>query len=248
MRRQIGFRSERGIYSACCLDRRGKTRNEFRAPFARAFTLIELLVVVAIIGVLTGLIVSVLSRAANPGPKIAVAQAELAQMESAIQEYKITLGSYPPDNPAHPEMNPLWFELLGTTNNGNNYVTLDRSGQISVTDINAKFGRQGFANSGVRANATDESRAPIPFLKDLSVKQRGDPVPGDPLIKILVCSVQWPSISGSAPIPNTTLNPWRYVSSHPTNNTGSYDLWVDLVIGGKTYRVSNWIKQAEIVP
>ena len=31
-----------------------------------------------------------------------------------------------------------------------------------------------------------------------------------------------------------------YNSSHPTHNAGSYDLWVDLVIGGKTYQVGNW--------
>jgi hypothetical protein len=41
------------------------------------------------------------------------------------------------------------------------------------------------------------------------------------------------------------LNPWRYVSSGPTNNPGSYDLWVDLYIGGKTYRLSNWSKEAQ---
>ena len=215
--------------------------------FRRGFTLIELLVVIAIIGVLTALIISA-PGTANRKAKIAVAQAELGQMESAIQEYKEKLGFYPPDNPTHPEVNPLWFELLGTTNNGVNYVTLDASGQISLTAINANFGRQGFANTAIRAHATDESGAPMPFLKNLRAAQTGEFVTGDPLIKVLVCSVQWPAGSSSAPFPGTTLNPWRYVSTHPTNNTGSYDLWVDLVIGGKTYRISNWSKQPEIVP
>jgi hypothetical protein len=36
------------------------------------------------------------------------------------------------------------------------------------------------------------------------------------------------------------LNPWRYVSTNPTNNVGRFDLWVDLVIGPNVYRVSNW--------
>jgi hypothetical protein len=35
------------------------------------------------------------------------------------------------------------------------------------------------------------------------------------------------------------INPWRYVSSRPKNNIGSYDLWIDLAIRGKTYRISN---------
>jgi hypothetical protein len=51
--------------------------------------------------------------------------------------------------------------------------------------------------------------------------------------------VTWPSDRGAV-ISGTTLNPWRYNSSHPTNNTGGYDLWVDLVIRGKTNRVCNW--------
>ena len=43
------------------------------------------------------------------------------------------------------------------------------------------------------------------------------------------------------------LNPWRYNSSSPTNNPNSYDLWVDVLIGGKTNRFSNWSRQPTIV-
>jgi len=42
------------------------------------------------------------------------------------------------------------------------------------------------------------------------------------------------------------LNPWRYNSANPTNNPGSYDLWIQLKIGGKTNLISNWSKQAQI--
>jgi len=205
-----------------------------------------MLLVIAIIGVLTALIVSA-ATSAHIGPKIAVAQTELAQMESAIEDYKLGLGFYPPDNSADPAINPLWFELLGTTINGNNYVTLDRSGQISLTDLTHDFGRQGFANSATRARATDDAGAPMSFLKNLTSKQVGPLDPANPLINVLVCSVQLPTGS-SSPISGTTLNPWCYVSSHPTHNTGSYDLWVDLVLGGKTYRISNWSTQPEDNP
>lgn len=212
------------------------------------FTLIELLVVIAIIGVLTTLVMSAMSNT-QWRAKRAVAQAELGQMESAIDEYKEKLSFYPPDNPNDALINPLYFELLGTTNNGLTYVTLDISGQISNTngDINSKFNRQGFANSSTKAHSTDESGAPIPFLNHLASKQIGQFDNSRPLVKILVCSVEWPDANG-APIPGTLLNPWRYVSSHPTNNTGSYDLWVDLAVGKKIYRVSNWSKQPQIVP
>ena len=202
-------------------------------PLRGAFTLIELLVVIAIIGILTALISRVLSPATVNAMK-SVAVAERGEMESAIQEYRDRLGFYPPDNPNDSAINPLWFELSGTTNNGVNYVTLDGSGKISLADINAKFHLQGFSNSGKRAQSTDEGCAPVSFLTSLRAKQVAPPDANQPLSKILSCSVGAPS--------GTNINPWHYVSSHPTHNVGSYDLWVDLVVGGKTYQINNWSK------
>jgi prepilin-type N-terminal cleavage/methylation domain-containing protein len=34
--------------------------------------------------------------------------------------------------------------------------------------------------------------------------------------------------------------PWRYNSSNPTNNPGSFDLWVELEIAGKKEIIGNW--------
>ena len=42
------------------------------------------------------------------------------------------------------------------------------------------------------------------------------------------------------------MNPWRYNSSNPTNNPGSYDLWIQLKIAGKTNLICNWSKQVQI--
>jgi prepilin-type N-terminal cleavage/methylation domain-containing protein len=207
-------------------------------PYRKGFTLIELLLVVTIIGILAALVVSTASSSSKKA-KISAAQAELAQMESAINDYHGTLGSYPPDNPNTPVINPLYFELLGTTNDGNTYVTLDTSGKISTGAINSTFGRQGFTNTGKQAHSSDERGAPTSFLKQLKAKQIAA-IPGNSDIKVLVCSVEWPDSGSTAPISGTTLNPWRYVSTHPINNAGSFDLWVDLVLGNKTYRVNNW--------
>ncbi|HEX4264812.1 MAG TPA: prepilin-type N-terminal cleavage/methylation domain-containing protein [Verrucomicrobiae bacterium] len=203
------------------------------------FTLIELLVVIAIIGVLASLIFSAIHSASSKA-KIAVAKSELAQMESAIDEYKDKFGFYPPDNPNDPTINPLYFELLGTTNGAGNYVTLDAGGKISLTDLNSKFGRQGFANTSTKAHSGDAAGAPMTFLNHLGQNQVGSIDTNQPSIKILVCSVGWPPGNNPGPVAGTTLNPWRYDSSHPSNNPGSYDLWVDLAIGSKVYRVSNW--------
>jgi hypothetical protein len=41
------------------------------------------------------------------------------------------------------------------------------------------------------------------------------------------------------------VNPWRYNSSNPTNNPGSYDLWIQLSIGGTKYLICNWSSQPQ---
>ena len=212
-----------------------------------AFTLIELLVVIAIIAILASLIFPI-TGALDKKKKIAVAQTQLKAMETAIDGYKTKLGYYPPDNTNNIVTNQLYFELLGTTNNGTATVgatqfgTLDGSAQITSAQILSFFNTQGFANTSTRAHSDDAGAAATTFLTGLTPNQIGvvDPV-NAPQVKILVCAVDWPTDKQPPPIPsNPILNPWHYVSSHPTNNTSTYDLWVDVIARGKTNRVSNW--------
>jgi hypothetical protein len=69
------------------------------------------------------------------------------------------------------------------------------------------------------------------------------------LYGLLSTSVAWPKNLGQV-VPNSNppdLNPIRYNSSSPVNNPKSYDLWVDIFVGGKTNRISNWNPQPEFV-
>jgi prepilin-type N-terminal cleavage/methylation domain-containing protein len=208
----------------------------------RGFTLIELLVVIAVISILAALIIPI-GKAVNRRKIIAKARAELAQTEMAIGAYKIALGHYPPDNPLNPLLNQLYFELKGTTNTGVVYRTLDGSAEIaaSPTVIANHFpGVSGFINS-TAPGGSDEGRRAKSFLPDLKPGQIGDiSTGGSERVKILVCSVPWPDKV-------MPFNPIRYNSSSPTNNPGAFDLWIDVIIDGKTNRISNWSREPIIV-
>jgi prepilin-type N-terminal cleavage/methylation domain-containing protein len=222
-----------------------------------AFTLIELLVVISIIAVLAALLIPITHGLKNQRMR-RVAYAELAQMETAIESYKAKTGFYPPDNPGNPGTNQLFFELSGTLLNNVMYTTIDGSGQIPATTaafdsaLAPNTGKvSGFANSSTSVGGSDDKPAPLNFFRDSHLKPNQTGFLPNGLIppegfKILVCSVGW-----SGPLTSPTgsdLAPWQYRSTSPVNNPGSFDLWVDLPIDGKTNRIGNWSKQSQIVP
>jgi len=59
---------------------------------------------------------------------------------------------------------------------------------------------------------------------------------------------RWAPSPGGGPLflifdykgPNGQYNAWNYRSSKPEHNTESFDLWIDVVVGGKTYSIGNW--------
>jgi prepilin-type N-terminal cleavage/methylation domain-containing protein len=70
--------------------------SSFRAAGAFAFTLIELLIVIAIIAVLAGLILATAGYVQKKG-KRSRAEAEIAAMSAALENYKSDNGAYPSD-------------------------------------------------------------------------------------------------------------------------------------------------------
>jgi len=231
---------------------------------AMAFTLIELLTVISIIAVLAAFTVPVL-KGIKRQQYLRSAQAEMEQIETAIERYKAVYGFYPPDNPCNPRVNQLYFELLGTTviTNGTllTYQSLDDP-TILITQDASVFGTvfllnasqnncvNGFMNC-TKPGAGEETRPAqnfLPGLKPDQVTVFTNNFPGNQLpIKLLVVSVGGPDFAYS-PLGTGAqgINPWRYNSSNPTNNPGSYDLWVQLAISGKTNLICNWSKQVQL--
>jgi prepilin-type N-terminal cleavage/methylation domain-containing protein len=231
------------------LSRRSQTKADQPSTlnYYPAFTLIELLIVIAIIAILAALTIPITGAVTRARIK-SVATGELSNIETAIESYKAKTGTYPPDcvapgsipgNPIY--INQLYYELLGTTlDNAGIYTTKDGSSQINSTAVPLTFGPGvgGFVNATKGAGG-DEGTVATAFLRGLKPSQIGSNIAG---VKILVCSVPWPKDNAWQPsgIAGSGQNPWRYISSNPTNNPNSFDLWVDVIINGKTNRINNW--------
>jgi prepilin-type N-terminal cleavage/methylation domain-containing protein len=217
----------------------------------RAFTLVELLVVISIIGVLAAFTIPVL-KSVKRSEYITKTKAEMAQLESAIDSYKAAYNFYPPSNPNYPAVpseamfSPLYFELLGTTNNNGTYQTLDYSATISASTVTNGFGVSGFINCS-KPGAGEDATAAKNFLPGLNPNQFNGNINitnNGVLVTLLLGSVGGPD-QNYQPFNVPGLNPWRYVSPG-VNNPNSYDLWIQLVINGQTNLVCNWSKQVQI--
>jgi prepilin-type N-terminal cleavage/methylation domain-containing protein len=231
-----------GVTRAPRLCRFGPSLATRHSPLFRAFTLIELLVVISIIGVLAAFTIPV-AHMVKRYQYISQTQAEMGKLESAIDGYKSTYSFYPPGNPNDPKVPPLYYELLGTTNNGVNYVTLDSSAiPIPVASVSTAFGVGGFVNC---SKGSGEDATPAKnFLSGLKPQQYGTISNNLVAVTILLGSAGGPDQNDTYPFGATGMNPWRYVSPG-VKNPDSYDLWMQLVIGGKTNLVCNWSKQVQ---
>jgi prepilin-type N-terminal cleavage/methylation domain-containing protein len=213
-----------------------------------AFTLIELLVVIAIIALLASMIFPV-TQAVTRQKMRAVARAGVSQLEVAIESYKAKTGVYPPADTNNPALNPLFYELGGTKlDNAGVYTTKDGSAQINAADVPKTFGTVGgFINSIKGAGDDDAAKAEnfLKAIKSTQVLAVNNLSSAPPIITVLGASLDGP-IAFTNPT-GTRINPWRYNSSTPTNNPKTFDLWIDIIIGGKTNRISNWTKQPQVL-
>jgi type II secretory pathway pseudopilin PulG len=208
------------------------------------------LVVIAIMAVLASLIIPI-TGAVTRHKLRSRTKTELKSIETAIEDYKTKKGYYPPDNPRNASfINQLYYELSGTILSNGVYTTLDGNASVSqaslpggVPGFGAKSTISGFMNT--TKGAGDEGMAAQKYIRELKPSQVATLVSG---IKILVGSVGWEpnrpwqpvAVTPAGPAPKPGLNPFCYVSTDPTNNPKSFDLWIDIMVQGKTNRICNW--------
>lgn len=229
------------------------------------FTLIELLVVIAIIGILAGLTVT-LSEKASSEKKRRATQGLLNQLEIEIESYKTAVDLYPYSNSAPPDpdndgrvdvegtteillpaMNPLFYELTGTVFNPQtrSYTSTQGGDGLRTNQCQSFFGIEGFYNMTLNPDKTKFS------IKNAN---KFAPISVNPTVNLLLAPAKWPLKTNNASlekyrpilseetINNTkirTLNPWQY-RAPGIKNSKSFDLWADVPIGKKVYRISNW--------
>jgi prepilin-type N-terminal cleavage/methylation domain-containing protein len=214
------------------------------------FTLIELLVVIAIIAILAALLIPVGGGIMRSAAKKKT-QVELDRVAAAIDDYKAKLGYYPPDNTNDVAVSQLYYELVGCvrTNVGATtyFQPLGGSPRIPATLLTL-FSAQGIMNSSASMGA-DDGAVVQGFLKDIKPGQFGERTFGAEKARVL--GVQMSGTWSWPPTPNAATDiiivPFRYNSSNPTNNHNTYDLWVDIVLGGKTNRISNWSSKPQVL-
>jgi prepilin-type N-terminal cleavage/methylation domain-containing protein len=228
-------------------------RSALRTPHcvrvSSAFTLIEMLVVIGIIATLAALIAVGAAGVMHKG-RVARVQTELKGLETVIETYKSKKGFYPPDNTNSAVQNPLFYELTGTSvviSNATPYFASSIShDMLSPAQVPTLFNMGGFVNASADTNEFQNYFGRADLKAQAYALITNGPPPPPPYALLGIAGLKGPvELRGPATV--ISLNPWRYVSSNPTNNPGSYDLWMDFVSQGKTNRVSNWSKDPQIV-
>jgi prepilin-type N-terminal cleavage/methylation domain-containing protein len=221
------------------------------------FTLIELLIVIATIGILAALLMPVFASVSKHAI-IQRAQSERDLLETAIESYNKYYGFYPPGNagvsaqfPLGVLTNQLFYELEGTTtgvSGGNtNYTTLDDADTVLAATVQSAFGVSGFMNYS--KGSAEDSKPAKNFIPGLSGAHFAtNYLAGSTFISLVTAANSDPSykpLPGILTLTGGNANPWRYLSPG-IHNPQSYDLWIQVFVGGKTNLISNWKTDPEI--
>ncbi len=211
---------------------------------AVAFTLIEMLTVIAVIGLLAALVAG-LSHLSGTKSRQGRIKGELSQLVTAIENYQADFGHYPPDHllqqqaPTAPLVdsvtNQLYYELSGViVDNAKRQFSAGGGAETITSDtVRRFFNTDGFVNA-----RTDPKALPKAYFQPRATQHAQ--ISTSPAVEVLVVPVKWPLNRTDQPTGVKEVNPWHYVSTRPTNNVSSFDLWAEWVEGKDVRILSNW--------
>ncbi|MEP6685865.1 MAG: type II secretion system protein, partial [Verrucomicrobiota bacterium] len=179
----------------------------------RAFTIIELLIVMTIILVLAGLILATAGYVQKKGAR-SRAEAEIAAMSAALENYKADNGVYPPFN------------------------TLDARADVDPRAVNYTSGSVALYNA--LFGATTGSRTPTPGMKTYFAFKPNMLTPRDQALPVTAVVDPFGNSYGYSTIDNRDANP---TATGTTGYNPTFDLWsTGGTTGGSTSDRAQWIK------
>lgn len=217
----------------------------------KAFTLIELLVVISIIAVLAALILGI-GGVVGQKKTIARAQTQMHKLQTAIEVYKARMGFYPPSTVVtladrtnvpvnRSARNALFYELTGTVFDGASRYANVFGEVLNSVQINSYFNMTGFANTATSRDEVQSFCAPVGMDELGNINTSSSPLTPPVWVFVLPADGPLGFRSQEHGGKQRWVVPWCYDSSSTNRmNADSYDLWIDITIGGKTNRICNW--------
>ena len=187
--------------------------------------------------------------------KLSRAQAEKQAIVGAINSYFGKRGTYPPDNPNSSTINPLFYELTSAQLLANGSF----QSSASPETLTPKQYTTVFNVGGVQNSSPDTSEIQN-WFPGMKAAQHDLFKRGAVVVSLLGTTIPAPANEFLNATNGKSYTLWHYVSSSDTkaetlpgntqyvmHNPNSFELWVDINIGGKTNRISNWSDTPEIV-
>ncbi len=183
---------------------------EFTAP-ARQRRAFTLVEILVVVAII-GILAALIAGLAGRASRSKI----LKRAQAECQALVMAIEAYKAKMGYYPPDNPRDTSFINTA------LYYELTGTGIPDAVTNTFGVVGIANIGQRAD--NQNASPEKFVTGLRPDQFAEDATGARRLSFAYGNI-----------------PWRYnVSHNPTNNPGTFDLWVDIKIGNEEHIVGNW--------